>query len=82
MEASQQQMVTSLVTGSSMIQLKWLAPEQSVVKAGEPVAVFEAGSMAQSLIILEDDLYRLNMMRKCHLFGKFRITVAIMVACA
>lgn len=59
LEASKVQTVTSPYAGSWQIGLQWLAPEQTYVKAGQPVAVFDAGSLQSIVAGFDNDLLRL-----------------------
>lgn len=60
LESSKVQTVLSPYTDSWQVQVQWLAPEQSYVKAGEPVAVFDAGSLQSTIAGLDNDLLRLK----------------------
>lgn len=59
LEAREAQVVTSPYAGSWQIGVQWLAPEQSYVKAGQPVAVFDAGSLQSTIAGFDNDLLRL-----------------------
>lgn len=60
LESSKVQTVLSPLTDSWQVQVQWLAPEQTYVKAGEPVAVFDAGSLQSTIAGFDNDLLRLK----------------------